>query len=679
MYKFLYGIVIFLLWLPAYAHSDDLVEHQLQVVISPGKGMITVTDRIRLPKQLAGETVTFRLHPALTIRKTGGGQLTTESPGLHTITLPPRQRDLTLEYQGQIRHALTDISNAAGKAQHSTRGWIGAEGVFLSGASAWYPQIDNHRLRIDLQVELPNGWYAISQGEASSKQPNHWRETQPQEEIYLIAGKYHRYASSDGPTTALVYLRQPDEALAKRYLAATQRYIALYNELLGDYPYRKFALVENFWESGYGMPSFTLLGPTVIRLPFIIHTSYPHEILHNWFGNGVYVDWSRGNWSEGLTTYLADHLLREQQGTAAAYRRDTLKTWADHVRAGNDFPLTAFRGRHGDASQAVGYGKAMMFFHMVRKRLGDKPFFAGLKQFYSDQRFKPASYDDLRDHWEQAANTDLHSFFKQWLTRTGAPKLALNNLEVKSDNGQFLLTATLQQIQQEAPFPLLVPLRISFVDGHEPQTQLIDMTSRSQPIHLAFPSRPARIDVDPEYDCFRHLYPEENPLTLSAVFGSDDVTIVLSADADKALLQGYRTLAEQWQAKRAGKWTITTDRQLATLPKHGAVILLGWKNLFRKPLFAQYHERISNQDDHLRLGTEPVNHANDSIALMLPGKEQQPILIIASDTAAALPGLTRKLPHYGKYSLLIFTGESPDIRHKQQWESTASPLSRTIL
>ena len=87
-----------------------------------------------------------------------------------------------------------------------------------------------------------------------------------------------------------------------------------YSKLLAPYPYKKFALVENSQQTGYGMPSFTLLGSRVIRFPFILHTSYPHEILHNWFGNGVYIDPDSGNWAEGLTTYLSDHILLEQKG-----------------------------------------------------------------------------------------------------------------------------------------------------------------------------------------------------------------------------------------------------------------------------------------------------------------------------------------------------------------------------
>src|SRR5699024_10740182 len=98
-------------------------------------------------------------------------------------------------------------------------------------------------------------------------------------------------------------------------------------------------------------------------------SSYPHEILHNWWGNGVYVDYASGNWAEGLTSYLADHLLKEQQGQGVQYRRETLQKYTDYVRGGRDFPLTEFRGRHSAATEAVGYGKTLMLFHMLRQRM----------------------------------------------------------------------------------------------------------------------------------------------------------------------------------------------------------------------------------------------------------------------------------------------------------------------
>ena len=60
------------------------------------------------------------------------------------------------------------------------------------------------------------------------------------------------------------------------------------------------------------MATLTLLGSDVINLPFIVKTSLGHEILHQWFGNSVYVNHKKGNWAEGLTSYLSDHYYKEQ-------------------------------------------------------------------------------------------------------------------------------------------------------------------------------------------------------------------------------------------------------------------------------------------------------------------------------------------------------------------------------
>ena len=180
--------------------------------------------------------------------------------------------------------------------------------------------------------------------------------------------------------------------------------------MLGDYPFSKFALVENFWETGFGMPSFTLLGPRVIRFPFILESSYPHELLHNWWGNGVYPDYATGNWSEGLTAYLADHLFREMDGTGHEYRKEMLARYKNYVSEGEDFPLSQFTSRNSAATQAVGYGKTLMLWHMLRIELGDELFIDGLRQFYDRYQFQRASFADIENLFSELSGRDLSVF-----------------------------------------------------------------------------------------------------------------------------------------------------------------------------------------------------------------------------------------------------------------------------
>ena len=60
---------------------------------------------------------------------------------------------------------------------------------------------------------------------------------------------------------------------------------------------------------------------------------------------------------------------------------------------------------------------------------------------------------------------------------------------------------------------------------------------------------------------------------------------------------------------------------------------------------------------------------------VIPANPDQALGWLAADTAAALPGLGRKLPHYGRYSYLAFTGDEPANVLKGQWPVVHSPLS----
>ena len=57
-----------------------------------------------------------------------------------------------------------------------------------------------------------------------------------------------------------------------------------------------------------------------------------------------------------------------------------------------------------------------------------------------------------------------------------------------------------------------------------------------------------------------------------------------------------------------------------------------------------------------------------------PGDAEKAVGWITCDPLAALPGLGRKLPHYGKYSYLVFEGQEPVNVAKGQWEAVDSPL-----
>lgn len=669
--------------------AAPLVEHALEVNIDPDAATLTVTDVLTLPDERA-EWPLF-LHADLDPRvKSGNAEIVPAGRIEHLARyrlIIQQPGPVTLTYGGRILHAREQIAEGMGRTREWSRGAIGADGVFLDGNSGWYPRIDETLQAFDLKVTLPAGWTAVSQGMGPGDPESgisSWTETHPQDDIYLIAAPFARYQRSGSGFEAQVYLRQPDEALARPYLDATETYVALYANLIGPYPFAKFALVENSWETGYGMPSFTLLGPQVIRLPFILHTSYPHEILHNWWGNSVYIDYSAGNWGEGLTTYLADHLLKERAGEGWAYRREMLKGYADYVRDSSDFPLTEFRGRHGAASQAIGYGKSAMLFHMLRRKLGDATFKAGLQRFYADHRFTVAGFDDLRRSFEAASDRDLGEFFETWTTRTGAPRLRLTDVAVVPDSAQngFVLSARIEQTQPGAPFPLRVPVSIQQENG-DPVDLVVELTGSGGESDGAFrvtlASQPIRLAVDPWFDVFRELLPGETPVALSNLFGAERGLILLPAAAPAPFKRGYQGLAEAWQSGHPG-WEVRWDDSLEDLPKDKAIWLLGWENRWLEPFSALTRGvTLDPKQGRVQIAGDTTDPGSTDLSAVLTAwRGEQPIGWLGAGNPEALPGLARKLPHYGKYSYLLFTGTAPDNQAKGQWTSGDSELIHRI-
>ncbi|UJP03480.1 MAG: signal protein PDZ, partial [Nitrosomonas sp.] len=624
--------------------------------MSPNTSEIRVKDQIRIP-DWARDTkepvqLEFFLHAGLAVTDVQGAaiqadenEVTLKSRPIsirhYTVAVPPGRDIFTLHYSGQIHHAVQGPGQEYARSFGSTPGVISPEGVFLANASAWYPQFGDALVSFQLDIQVPSGWDVVSQGallrENGASETRHivWEEKQPQDDIYLVAGRYQRYTQSAGAVNALVYLRNADQPLAQKYLDATAQYIALYNKLIGPYPYTKFALVENFWESGYGMPSFTLLGSKVIRLPFILHSSYPHEILHNYWGNGVFVDYAKGNWAEGLTAYLADHLINEQRGKGEEYRRDVLQKYADFVNKEKDFPIIRFVSRHSASSEAVGYGKTMMFFHMLRLELGDNEFTKVLRRFYQQFKFQQATFTDLLTTFNTVTGKDLTQQFEQWVQRTGAPDLVLRSAETERTAQGFKLTLTVEQTQPDEPYRLQVPLAVT-LEGEDMaiESQII-VEQRQQTIELEFANRPVRIDLDPRFDVFRRLDSREIPSALSQGFGAEKPLLILPARESQAVLEAYRALAANWQKTQASPLEIVTDEQLKTLPENRTVWILGWQNRFADVLPKALADRgVAVQRQQLQLERKRYPQAGHAVVLTArqPADPGKTLLWAAADS-----------------------------------------------
>ncbi len=666
------------------------VHHSLKIVLDPATHRIQVEDTIALSALPADNILRFSLNSNLTITN-NIGSLQRQTPSLasafagvnatggltapthsYELQLPQLNADtVVLNYNGEIYDVAEQTGAEYAQSFAETSGVISEQGVYLNKASAWVPDLGNDMITFELQVEFASSassWSAVSQGDRAGE--NGWASQQPMEEVYVIAADFTEYSRQADDIEVLAYLRQPDPNLAARYMDATDRYLALYEPLLGEYPYSKFALIENFWETGYGMPSFTLLGPQVIRFPFILESSYPHEILHNWWGNGVYPDYETGNWSEGLTAYLADHLFREMDGAGAEYRKEMLSRFKNYVADETDFPLTQFTSRNSAASQAVGYGKTLMLWHMLRLELGDELFLAGLRKLYQDYKFSRASFDDIARLFSAVSGSDLQPFFTQWVTRTGAPELSMTVESVVGNRARIMFA----QIQEGEAFNVRVPIALYYAGESSPQLYDIPLSQKLEGFMVEDYENLQGVLVDPFFDVFRLLDREETPPTIGELFGANELTFVLP----QAQREDWRKLAEAFSEGMQAR--MVNAEELSELPADRSVWILGRDNPFVGAVTgatSAYDAAFSAEA--VTLAGKEMEFSNRSTVVIgrHPANPNLAIGWIHIDDMLALPGMIEKLPHYGKYSYLSFLGSEPTNDLSGIWSSTESPMQWT--
>lgn len=590
---------------------------------------------------------------------------------------------ISIDYEATIDGNL-DKGEEYNKSFSTTDGIILPNGAYLAGSTHWvadFGKLFTFELNILTEMEFTS----VSQGNKThdeifnDKKRITYSCLNPMDEAYLIVGKFYEYERQVGDVLVQAFMRKEENELVKRYFDRTEEDLSFYQNLIGPYPYRKFAIIENFWETGYGMPSFTLLGPQVIRFPWILYTSYPHELLHNWWGNSVYVDYSQGNWCEGITAYMADHLFKEQQGQGKEYRINELQKFKNYVTPENDIPLSEFLSRSNAAEQAIGYGKSLMVYHMLRKHFGDSIFVAAWQHFYKNNRFKKASYNDIKNSFEALSGADLDWYFNQWIYRKGAPRFTFKVTNAKKTEKGSRLTINISQIQASDVFEMDVPMAF-YLDGEQnARLEWFHMTQKSQNFTIDLPKRPFKIALDPNFDIFRIIENGEAPPSFSELLGAQKILIVVPRQGEN--MYKYADLAKSWQIKlkeEGKKVDILQDREVLTYPEYDAIWVFGEENKFVS-LFRTLPELLPQIPKEDQDKFESLGKSGSLIyCLPNPSNTKQILGFLALHSKSGFATITAKLPHYGKYSYIGFEAENTRNRLKGFFPASTSPLVKVI-
>ena len=661
-----------------------VVRHDLSARLDPGRHALSATDVLTIRSDGATR-LSLALAPraAVTSVTSGGTPVAFRFAG-GTIDLrtpdagPGGTVALSVGYEAAFDDPVPENPVNTEDPGYGVTGAITDRGTYLSEAAGWYPDIPGSEAVFHVRVDAPEGIEAVTSGRRALRKTSggrtvsEWETARPLPGIALSAGRYVVREGAAGKIPVYAYFSPENGDLAEKYIEAAAGSIAFYDNLLGPYPFEKFAVVENFFPTGYGFPSWTLLGKSIVRLPFILETSLGHEIAHSWWGNGVLVDGSRGNWCEGLTTYVADYLYKERASPTEGreYRLRTLREYASLVPPDKDFPLREFASRSDPASRSVGYGKAMMVFHMARRRVGDDAFWRGLRAVARDKMGQSVSWDDFGRAFARSGGPDLASFFGQWVERPGAPVIALADAVARREGTRWKVTGRL--VQEKPYYEVRVPVRL-LTDNGAVDT-VVPLKGGDAQFSLWALAAPRRLTADPDADVFRRLPLSEIPPAVNGIRGSASLVAVAARSLPAATLEAAKIVLAA-----LGRDDIPVLREEETPPAQ----LTGHDVLYLgAPGGAGYlpplPKGLSLRPDGFTLEGTAYDAPGDALFVVLAHPADAgrvcAVFLPLSPEAAAQAG--RKIPHYGKYGYLAFsagTNKAKGIR-----EPSASATSHSF-
>ena len=646
-------------------HTAEIVDEGM-VNVQPGWNSFKLNANARIVDLvLDGEMSDFRV---VSVDSSEGGPQTMEFRARHA-----GESRFRMTYKGVFYEDVQNIRFSNQKVGKEVTGTILEQGVYLSPAAYYYPQGEDQLMRFQVVAHLPENMTLISDGNPIRDLPQSlepgirtsgWSNPFLSDGLMFMAAPYVVKTMDVNGITAAAYFFAEDTSLFETYLPATARYLEMYSEMIGPYPYEQFTVAENFFPTGYGMPGWTLLGQDVLRLPFIVMTSLGHEVLHSWWGNSVYVDYERGNWCEGLTVYGADYHYKESRSAEAArdYRKDILKQYKSYVNAENDFPLRKFTSRSENYERTIGYNKAMMVFHMIRQEVGDEAFWTTLRDVYERHLEAQISWEEWVAAFELRSGQSLAHIIPQWIDGVGAVQLSLADVahEYQADKNVTRIQFTLRQ-PENAWYQIRVPFR---AQGTAPLDDDVQLSSAEENIDLTLSGQVTSLEIDPDYQIFRHLYPQEIEPIVAMVLGSTEfhfITEETDPDAREAFQAFGGNLTEDEVELEGSKTLIGREGAFAA-------VLLNPENL---PPSLQ--SRVEVTQDRVFLDGSPYPRKGHTY--ILTAEEQEifaRIMVVLTSDYASLPRVGELVPHYGKYSYLGFKGSRN--MAKGQWPAQISPL-----
>ncbi len=407
-----------------------------------------------------------------------------------------------IQYRGVPADGLRLIANIHGERTAFSENWP-------NRAREWLPMIDHpyDKATGEFIVTVPAEYQVVANGllveeidVPNGQRITHWKQSLPIASWLYALGVAHFAVHHVGvvkgvPLQSWVFPQDREKGYGVFEVTARQA-IEFFTERIAPFPYEKLANVQAAGLGG-GTEHATAIfygekGVSAGRAPVV------HEIAHQWWGNAVTErDWDDVWLSEGFATYFTHLFTLHHEGRDAFVAG--LKRDIDTVlQAEQKMPDTPVIHRNlSDMRRVLNrfvYQKGGWVLHMLRRLIGDDAFWRGIRAYYRRYENQNASTDEFRHMMEQASGNDLAWFFRQWLNRSGVPRLEGT---WRYDAARKQVEVSLAQTQSGDPFRLPIEVGLTTNPQAAPRLERVELTSRQGAFTFPADVEPSAVVIDP--------------------------------------------------------------------------------------------------------------------------------------------------------------------------------------
>ncbi|HEX9951048.1 MAG TPA: M1 family aminopeptidase [Rubricoccaceae bacterium] len=402
-----------------------------------------------------------------------------------------------------------------GVNRHGERTFFGDH--WPNRARNWLPVVDHpsDKALVDWAVTAPAAYQVVANGRLAEEtdgpdgtRVTRWEGDRPIATKIAVIGvarfavDHRRPVVAAGvPVDVQTWAYPDDRAAGFADFARADSALVVLADLLGPFPYAKLANVESTTRFGgmenagaifYDEGAVTGTGANAATVV--------HEVAHQWFGDLVSeADWPHLWLSEGFATYLT-HVYAERTRGAAALRaglaRDRTRIVAFAATNPQRMLVDTTFADPMELLNAYSYQRGSWTLHLLRRRVGDDAFFAGLRLYLALHADGNAVTADLQAALEETSGERLGGFFQTWTRRPGLPRI---DATWRASGAETVVTL------RQAGVPYAFPLTVEATAADGRMARVTADVAGNETL-IRFPFAATAVALDPDVDALADLH-----------------------------------------------------------------------------------------------------------------------------------------------------------------------------